>query len=410
MMSRGEHVEIRNLMENGVSKSEIARMIGVDRKTVKKYANLDQYDPYFKKTKHEGKLEPYKDYIRSRLEQFPLSGVRIFEEIQMQGYQGKKTILRDYIKTLRHEATYHAVKMFETEPGRQAQVDWAEFGTIENDGEMLKLHCFVMVLGYSRMRYTEFTTSMDLHTLIRCHINAYKHFDGAPNENLYDNMKQVVLKRGKTVAESKLTPLFTDFMAYYGTTISLCRVRKPRTKGKVERLVHYVRDNFFLGLEFTDLEDLNTKARAWMDKANSKVHSSTGETPKERLGKEQPLLIQISSKPDFRISEVLYRKADCRCLISINGSKYSVPPKFANRDVEVRMENRRITVFYRGNEIASHAVIVKGRTAFLDAHRQLLEEGCFYFPKQNKHGRISKQIGIADQAVEVRNLNAYEEG
>ncbi len=402
-------MEIRNLMENGVSRSEIARMLGVDRKTVKKYAHLDQYDPFFKKQQHHGKLEQYKDYIHTRLEQFPLSAVRIYEEIQKQGYQGRMTILRDYIKTLRHETTYHAVKMFETEPGRQAQVDWAEFGTIEKDGELHKLHCFTAVLGYSRMRYTEFTTSMDLHTLIRCHINAYKCFGGAPHENLYDNMKQVVLKRGKTVADSKLTPLFTDFMAYYGTTISLCRVRKPRTKGKVERLVSYVRDNFFLGLEFVDLEDLNMKARAWMDKVNSKVHSSTGEIPMERLEKEQPLMIQTSSKPDFRISEVLYRKADCRCLISINGSRYSVPPRFANRDVEIRMENQRITVFYRGNEIASHAVIAKGRTAFLDAHRQLLEKGCFYFPRQNKFGRLSRQVGIGEEAVEVRNLSAYEE-
>ena len=123
-------------------------------------------------------------------------------------------------------------------------------------------------------------------------------------------------------------------MAYYGIKPKLCRIRKPRTKGKVENLVRYAKDNFFLGLEFTDLCDLNSKARVWMDKVNSKPHSTTKMPPIERLKLEQPLLIQINGRADYRLSEVLYRKALSNCLVSVYGSRYSVPPKYACKEVE----------------------------------------------------------------------------
>jgi transposase len=412
MIPRGGHVEIRSLMENGVSISEISKMVGVDRKTVKKYANLDTYDPFFKRIKPAGKLDAFKEYIKTRLDKYPLSAVRIFDEITPQGYQGRMSILKDYMRNLRHEKTYHAVMPFETAPGQQAQVDWGEFGEIMHDEEMRKLHGFIMVLGYSRMPYLEFTTSMDAHTLIRCHIRAYHHFGGVPKEGLYDNMKQVVLKRGKTVAESKLNPLFADFMAYYGTTINLCRVRKPRTKGKVERLVQYAKDNFFLGREFTGLDDLNAQARAWMGQASARVHGTTKETPASRLLKEQPLLIQFGERPDYRISEVLYRKARNNCLVSVYSGEYSVPPKFANHEVEVRVEDNELAIFCRGQEIARHKMVPKGGQSFIDAHLRELVEGCFYFPKSKQIGsrRATQQVEIIEQDVEVRNLHSYEEG
>ena len=406
-------MEIRSLMENGVSASEISRMLGVDRKTVKKYAHLEAHPASMVGLKTPpSKLEPYKEYIKVRLEKYPLSAVRILEEIQKQGYRGQISILKDHMASLRHEKTYHAVMPFETTPGQQAQIDWGEFGLIEVEEEVCKLHGFIMVLGYSRVPYLEFTTSMDAHTLIRCHIRAYRYFGGAPKEGLYDNMKQVVLKRCKTVAESKLNPLFADFMAYYGTAINLCRVRKPRTKGKVERMVQYAKDSFFLGREFTDLDDLNAQARAWMDQVNGRVHGTTKETPAARLLKEQPLLIQISERPDYRISEVLYRKARSNCMVSVYSGQYSIPPKFANHEVEVRVEDTELAIFCRGVEIARHKMVPKGGQSFIDAHKRELEEGCFYFPKPKQIGprRTTQQVEARQQEVEVRNLHSYEEG
>lgn len=411
MKTRGEHVEIRSLIENGVSASEISRMLGIDRKTAKKYAHLEAHPASIVGLKKPpGKLEPYKDYIKTRLEKYNLSAVRILEEIQRQGYNGKISVLREHMAGLRHDKTYHAVLRFETVPGQQAQMDWGEFGTIEVDGETRKLHGFIAVLGYSRVRYLEFTTSMDTYTLIRCHINAFRFFGGVTKEILYDNMKQVVLKRGKTVAESDMNPVFADFMMHYGTTVSLCRVRKPRTKGKVEKLVHYAKDNFFLGRQFTDLADINSQARAWMEQVNSRVHGTIHEIPNERLLKEQPMLIQFGDRPDYRISQVLYRKARSNCLVSVYSGEYSVPPKYANHEVEVKIEDTQLTIFHRGLAIAGHKLVPKGGTSFIDAHLQALKEGSYYFPRQNRPKRTTQQVGAFEQDVEVRNLRAYEEG
>jgi len=399
-------MEIRNLLENGVSVSEAARTLGVARATVRKYADCLSFPPFVREKKRD-KLEPYKDHIRKRLERYSLSSMRIYDEIQKMGYNGKLTILRGFMRELRHEKAYHAVLMFETSPGQQAQVDWAYFGDIETGEGPKHLYCFLMILGHSRTRYIEFTTSMRLDVLIRCHINAFGYFGGAPREILYDNMKQVVLRRGPTVEESEFAPLYSDFAAFYGIKPRLCRVRKPRTKGKVENLVRYVRADFFLGLEFTSLEDLNMKSGAWMDKVNSQSHGSTGEIPFERLKTELGFLTDIKGKPEYRISEVLHRRARCNCLVSVYSAEYSVPPRYANREVEVRLDGDQLRIFYRGQEIAHHKKL-DGGTSFIDAHRRELEENCFQMPGQNRIRRKAEPISICGQAVERRCLQAYE--
>ena len=196
MLKTGEWMEIRNLIGQGVSIAEIARRFQIDRKTVKKYTKQESFPQA--ERKKGSVLDPFKDYVKKRVEDFNLSAVRIFEEIEKMGYPGQQTILKDYMREIKHETTYHAVKMFETEPGRQAQVDWGHFGQMETDEGQKNIYGFLMVLGYSRMRYLEFTHSMDVRNLIRCHINGFKYYGGAPHEGLYDNMKQVVLERRKT--------------------------------------------------------------------------------------------------------------------------------------------------------------------------------------------------------------------
>ena len=403
-------MEIRHLIGNGVSISEISRMLGVDRGTVKKYADKDMYGPYFRTNKKSGKLEPHKEYIKKRLGEYPLSAIRIHEEISKVGYTGKLTILRDYMRSLRHEKQYHAVMEFETNPGQQAQIDWASFGKMMTDEGERPIYGFTMILGYSRMRYTEFTHSMNVHTLLRCHMNAYEYVGGAAHEHLYDNMKQVVLVRRKTSEESEFHPLFSDFAAYYGIKPKLCRVRKPRTKGKVERAIQYIQDDFFLGLEFTSLDDLNMKARIWMEKVNSKPHATTKEPPLQRLEKEKEFLIKTVERLPYRISEVLYRKARCNCKVSVFSGEYSVPPQYANRDVEVRVDEEHIAIFYRGNEIAKHKMVKAGSVSFLDAHKKELEEHCYYFPKKISPKREPKHVPVIEQLVETRDLSSYEEG
>ncbi|EII8432651.1 transposase, partial [Escherichia coli] len=99
-------------------------------------------------------------------------------------------ILRAFIRSLSVPQEQEPAVRFETEPGRQMQVDW---GTMRNGRS--PLHVFVAVLGYSRMLYIEFTDNMRYDTLETCHRNAFRFFGGVPREVLYDNMKTVVLQR-----------------------------------------------------------------------------------------------------------------------------------------------------------------------------------------------------------------------
>ena len=137
-------------------------------------------------------------------------------------------------------------------------------------GKLKKLYCSLLILGYSRMRYIEFVTDMSTNTLIRCHANAFRYFHGYPEEMLYDNMKQVVIKRLLKQEDSTLNRQFEDFAGFYGFKPVLCRPYRGQTKGKVERTVQFVRDNFMVGIRYKSLDDLNGQAVAWCNKVNAR--------------------------------------------------------------------------------------------------------------------------------------------
>ena len=186
---------IRDLYLQGFGISEIARQTGFDRKTVRKYLRLKTLPEPQKRPGRKSKLDPYKPYIQEKLKEGPYTAARLYREIKEMGFDGGKTIVKDFVQKVRPEQGIPAVLRYETKPGVQAQVDWGELGTVEVDGKVKKLFCFNMILGYSRMRYVEFTLNIDTPTLIQCHLNAFEYFGGFTQEILYDNMKQVVIKR-----------------------------------------------------------------------------------------------------------------------------------------------------------------------------------------------------------------------
>lgn len=201
-------------------------------------------------------------------------------------------------------------------------MDWGFFEDhlVYEDGKWKKLYCFLMILGYSRMRYIEFVTDMSTNTLIRCHQNAFRYFGGYSEEILYDNMKQVVIKRLLKQEDSTLNRQFEDFAGFYGFKPILCRPYRGQTKGKVERTVQFVRDNFMVGIKYNSLVDLNGQALAWCNKVNGKVHATTNEIPFERLKKEslsplsrEYIIDKINLRRDTkRLPHLLRRKSVLR--------------------------------------------------------------------------------------------------
>lgn len=264
-------MDIRSDRQKGMSYTEIGRKYHIDPRTAKRYAESPQRPEYTLTAPNPSKLDPYKEQISQWLEEAPYSAQRILEKIKEQGYPGSYSIVKHYVRGKKEQLDEKATVRFETMPGQQGQVDWAFFEDhlVLEQGKWKKLYCFLMILGYSRMRYIEFVTDMSTNTLIRCHQNAFRYFHGYPEEILYDNMKQVVVKRLLKQEDSTLNRQFEDFAGFYGFKPILCRPYRGQTKGKVERTVQFVRDNFMIGIKYNSLDDLNGQAVAWAPRGAS---------------------------------------------------------------------------------------------------------------------------------------------
>ena len=317
---------IRKMAENGMNISDIARELNMDRKTVKKYMNSRAVPKYKERKRRVHKLDPYRDYIKERIEKYNLSAVRIFDEIRKKGYNGGYSTLKAYCRTLRKDRAITAVVRFETEPGKQSQVDFGEFGRIMIDGVRKKLYAFSYILGYSRYRYVEFTVDISTQSVIKMHINAFNYTGGLPSDILYDNMKQVVIDRKIKASESTFNQQFIQFSSYYGFNVRLCYPRRPQTKGKVERSIGYVRVSFFNGREFSSLQDVNAQCLSWLLEANGKANATTGRIPSDALKDE--ILVSVNSVPEFKFNMTGTRKISRECYVHYNSNRYSVPWKY----------------------------------------------------------------------------------
>lgn len=303
MISKEEYMEINILLRQGKSIREIARLMGISRNTVRRYIRKGIEPRYPLRKERGSKLAPYRDYLQQRAkEAHPqwLPAVVLYREILTQGYTGKITVLRDYLRTLKPILKAEdPVIRFETEPGHQMQMDWLEFGRGKGH-----LSAFVATLGYSRYSYVEFVSDETLETLLRCHEHAFDYFGGVPEEVLYDNMKTVVLERnhyGK--GQHRFHPSFLDFAKHYGFVPRLCRPYRAKTKGKIERFNHYVRYSFYnplasrlkgMGLKL-DCELANDEVKRWLrDVANCRVHATTGKVPIEVIEEEKLYLLPLS--------------------------------------------------------------------------------------------------------------------
>jgi transposase InsO family protein len=268
------------------------------------------------------------------------------------GYQGSIVVLRRYLRCLRPAAERKSklTVRYETPPGKQAQADWAYCGRFADAaGRMIAIYAFVMVLSFSRMLFVRFTTSMRIAELIRCHLEAFAFFGGWPEQALYDNMKQVRLGR------DEWNPQFLDFAQHYGIVPKTHRIRRPRTKGKVERAVDYVKDNFLNGRSFADIAELNAQADHWRDTtANLRTHATTGEQPVV-LWKQEGLT-PLGSIAPYELVEYVPRKADWESFVRFDRRRYSVPPAYAGQDLLVGRRGEQIVVRSGDCVVAEHHV------------------------------------------------------
>lgn len=257
MIKVSQFMNIKKLHKNGVSIKQIAATTGHSRNTVRKILR-GEHEMKAAAVERSSKLDDYKPHLTKRYNELGLSAVRLIEEIRPMGYTGSVQTVRRFLATLKaHEARSQRLTVrFETPPGHQAQVDWKECGKhADANGVLIPIYAFVMVLGYSRMLFVRFTTSMKMGVLLDCHCKAFDFFGGMPDEILYDNMKQVRTGPGQ------LNATLVDFALAHAFTAKTHRAYRPRTKGKVERPNHYLDNSFLLGRSFEGMDDLNLQAR-----------------------------------------------------------------------------------------------------------------------------------------------------
>lgn len=397
-------MEIRNDRLKGMSYTELSRKYHIDSRTAKRYAESPHRPEYTLSERKPSKLDEYKQQVDVWLEEAPYSAVRILEKLQGQGFTGKYSIVKEYVRGKKMDLDEKATVRFETMPGLQGQMDWGFFEdhhVLEN-GQMKKLYCFLLILGYSRMRYIEFVTDMSTNTLIRCHANAFRYFGGYPEEILYDNMKQVVVKRLLKQEDSTLNRQFEDFAGFYGFKPILCRPYRGQTKGKVERTVQFVRDNFMVGIKYSSLDDLNGQALAWCNKVNAKIHATTNEIPFERLKKENLNPI----KREYIIDKINLRRVQKDCLISYAGNQYSVPSEYAGKDVAVVALDNMLAAYHEGKQIALHRLSYQKRDMVVNIHhyRRLTLKQSF-----NIENTLLEGDNVIDFPIKAHDLSLYDE-
>jgi transposase len=350
MLKLEEWMDIKDLHRQGHSIRTITQLTGLARNTVRRVLR-EQVPSAAKTRQRSSQLDPFKPYLKERHSEYALSAVRLLAEIRLMGYVGSVDVVRRFIHSLDpHKSSRQKMTVrFETPPGEQAQADWASCGhAMDETGRRRAVYAFVMVLSYSRYLYIEFTHSMCLPELIRCHQRAFEFFGGWPHSILYDNMKQVRL------SQSEWNPLFLDFVNHHGITSKTHRVRRPRTKGKVERMVHYLKDNFLNGRTFADMSDLRGQGQHWLDQtANIRIHTTTGRRPCDLLLEEK--LNALSSVAPYRLAALSERRVDAESFVRLGRSRYSVPPEYVGRHVIVEYAEQRVVVRAGDLIIAEHA-------------------------------------------------------
>jgi transposase len=294
-------VLLKHYLESGLSKTAIARQLGVSRRAIYHWIQTGQLDrelsgtaPVRQRASRGTKLARYLPLIQERLATYPaLSGVRLFEECRAAGYAGGYSQLKAYVARIRPRPEPEPIVRFETPPGRQAQFDFAEVHFPWG-----KRFALLVVLGYSRVLAVEFVARQTALTVMLGLERAFAAFGGVPHEILFDQMKSVILDDQRPHGGRLLeNPEFLRFAAHWGFRIRACRPFRAKTKGKVERPVGYLRGNFLYGRTFLGDADLADQCARWLVRANQRLHGTTRVVPLSRLPEDQAVFLPLAARP-----------------------------------------------------------------------------------------------------------------
>jgi transposase len=330
----------------------IARQLGVHRDAVARVlaqAGIPAPSPAHRPCR----IDPYLPFILQTLETFPtLTAARLYAMVYERGYRGDRDHFRHMIARHRPRPKAEAYLRLRTLPGEEAQVDWGHFGHLQVGRARRPLMAFVMVLSYSRRVFLRFFLDARMDAFLTGHALAFETFGAVPRLVLYDNLKSAVLERqGEAI---RFNPTLLALASHYRFDPRPVGVARGNEKGRVERTIRYIRDNFFAARPFADLADLNAQAKAWCEgPAADRPCPGEGMTVREAFVLEAPRLAPMPDNPfplatptAIAIGKTPYARFD--------RNDYSVPHTHVRRQLTILADTGEVRILDGAVLIARH--------------------------------------------------------
>jgi transposase len=335
----------------------IARQLNLHRDTVKRV--LEQACVMRAQAPLRSSLvDPYLPFMVETLTKFPtLTASRLYAMVRSRGYTGGADHFRHIVASHRPRPAAQAYLRLRTLPGEQAQVDWGHFGHLVIGRAKRPLMAFVMVLSYSRRIFLRFSLNARMDSFLRGHVLAFAAFGGVPRVLLYDNLKSAVIERVDHPSGCAIR-FNTDLLAFAGAHRYEPRpvaVARGNEKGRVERSIRYIRDNFFAARIFTDLDDLNAQAQLWCEgpASDRPWPEDTRLTVRQAFTLERPGLMSLPEH-DYPVAERVEVHAGKTPYVRFDLNDYSIPHTHVRRTLTVLAEPECIRVLDGAAVLATH--------------------------------------------------------
>jgi transposase len=331
----------------------IARQLGIHHSTVDRV--LSQVGlPKAERARRPSIVDPYHPLIIETLAQYPtLSAARLLGMARVRGYSGGDSQFRAHVAQLRPRRPAEAYLRLKTLPGEQGQVDWGHFGHVSIGRAKRPLMAFVMVLSFSRQIFLQFYLNQRMDNFLRGHVAAFTAFQGIPKILLYDNLRSAVLERRGTAI--RFHPTLLDLSAHYRFEPRPVAPARGNEKGRVERAIRYIRENFFAGRTWSTLDDLNAQADAWC--TGTSAQRPCPEDPDQRVAEafadEQAHLIALPDNP-YPTEEQVEVSVGKTPYVRFDLNDYSVPHTQVRRTLTVAASLTQVRVLDGETVIATH--------------------------------------------------------
>jgi transposase len=370
------------LYKRGMSQRQIAQTLKLSKSTVNKYINTEsaEIEEKLLYCKKSSQFDIAYDFILGKLEQFPrIRSSKLYRLVKEKYPEitSKARAFRSYVKKIRSQIPSKPPRYYQPviddKPGHQVQVDPGETKVRREDGSEFKVYFVAFVMSYSRKKFVHFQSShYNTKDFITAHLEAFQYFGSIAEEYVYDQTKMVVIK--ENYREVWLNEQFHRFALQNGFEPRVCEGYDPESKGKVERVVKEVQEDFLYGEYYNNVEDVRSRSFDWLKYVNKKKHSTTGIEPDVLYADEikfmKPWYEQTSDK----------RKADKVGFISYKGNKYSVPYQYQRAELLVKEHGDELIIMnIAGKIIATHKMpeeknqMIKNRNHYRDFNKVLNE-------------------------------------